>query len=283
MPPVMLATLALNEMEWLPKLYKQHKDWPNLIQWVFVESADRMYTQAHPELVSPSGLSIDGTTDFLADLARSDSRVIHIPYGFCSHPDPALGKVTARQQYLDAAEKIRPEFIIVLDADEFYCKGDQALMSGLLKIGNREIRHFCFQFTHIWHTPHMANLPLFSYEITGGFWDMRHAKGIRWSPGLRYCRHHQRPENRDGYGRMVYLEQPHCIHMAFASNPTLRLAKHDYYVERGEGKGDGRQSYVVSRNLYRCWYPGFLARLPPGVSIHKYEGPIPEVFVDEHY
>src|SRR4051794_7463634 len=36
---VLLATLCINEMEWLPRLYEQHKDWPGMAGWVFVEAA----------------------------------------------------------------------------------------------------------------------------------------------------------------------------------------------------------------------------------------------------
>ena len=33
---IMLATMCLNEMQWLPFLFKQHKDWPGLVSWTFV-------------------------------------------------------------------------------------------------------------------------------------------------------------------------------------------------------------------------------------------------------
>ena len=38
---IALATLALNEMEWLPLLWEQHRAWPGMVRWVFVEAADR--------------------------------------------------------------------------------------------------------------------------------------------------------------------------------------------------------------------------------------------------
>ena len=50
---IVLATLLLNEMEWLPKLYEQHKDWPGLCGWVFVEAADRVYANVNPEVDHP--------------------------------------------------------------------------------------------------------------------------------------------------------------------------------------------------------------------------------------
>lgn len=275
---IMLATLVLNEMQWLEKLYSQHKDWPDLIQWVFVESADRVYAETSPNLVSPDGLSVDGTTEFLRELAYRDDRVIYIPHGFCSHADPAMGKVAARQRYLDVAETTRPEFIVILDADEFYCRADQPVINATLHDSPSNFRHFCFQFTHIWHPPCILHKPLFTYEITGGFWDMRHAKGIRWSPGLHYVRHHQRPESDvDGWGGMLMSDVPVCIHMAFASEPRLRNAKHAYYVARGEGRRDGREGYVRSRALFEHWRPGN-RWLPRGVHIRSYTGPIPECF-----
>ena len=85
-----LCTLVLNEMEWLSKLYEQHKNWPAVEKWIFVESADRVYAETNPDMVSTKGLSTDGTTEFLDELARSDSRVTHIKYGFCSAIDRAI-------------------------------------------------------------------------------------------------------------------------------------------------------------------------------------------------
>ncbi len=88
---IQLNTLCLNEMEWLPRLYEQHRDWHGMGHWVFVEAADRAYAEANPDMVSKDGLSIDGTSEWLADLAKRDDRVIYIPHGFTGHENPAQG------------------------------------------------------------------------------------------------------------------------------------------------------------------------------------------------
>ncbi len=67
---IALVTLALNEMEWIPRLWQQHKDWPELAAWVFVEAADREYARANPGMTTPEGFSIDGTMSFLGRLAH---------------------------------------------------------------------------------------------------------------------------------------------------------------------------------------------------------------------
>jgi hypothetical protein len=260
---IMLATLCLNEMEFLQKLYDQHKDWPGLMSWVFVESADRVYAKVNPTLVSPQGLSVDGTSDFLRDLAASDPRVLYIPHGFSEHEDPALGKIDSRQQYLTSAEKIRPESFIVLDADEFYCRKDQQLVNDTMKREPTGIRDFSFQFTHIWHPQSISD-------------EMRHAKGFRWHAGIRYTHNHQRPTWSNWDGRIKFFDEPHCIHMAFATDPALRKAKHDYYIARGEGGDSKRYWYVLSRTSFETWKPG--DRLLRGAKVYEYKGPIPEVF-----
>ena len=96
-PRIVLGSLVLNEMEWLPRLYQQHKDGrgADLVRWVFVEAADRVYADTTPEAVTHSGLSVDGTTEFLEQLVRKDPRIIHVKHGFCDHDDPSMGKIVA--------------------------------------------------------------------------------------------------------------------------------------------------------------------------------------------
>ena len=69
---------------------------------------------------------------------------------------------------------------------------------------------------------------------------------------------------------------PECIHLGFASDCTLRAAKHRYYIARGEGLSDGRQRYVDCRAAFETWRPG--KKLPDKASVVNYTGPVPEVF-----
>lgn len=277
-----LATLCLNEMEWLPKLYKQHKDWPVLRKWVFVEAADAMYAQANPDLVTDQGLSVDGTSEFLKALALEDERVTYVPFGFSRATDSAQGKVAARNAYMVEADKVKPYFVMVLDADEFYTKTDQVRIVDLM---GRYTRFNAFRFgqREIWRPPSIADQPLFQYQVTGQVFSITHVRGWRWRNGLRYGQNHNYLEYPGGQYVNSTLkrfdlnpELPQCIHMGFASKGIYRNAKNRYYVERGEGRNDHRQKYVDARNSFATWEPGY--DLPHGCQVIPYDGPIPEVF-----
>mgnify|MGYP001605452519 CR=1 FL=1 len=279
---IQLCTLVLNEIEWLDSLYKQHRDWPELASWVFVESADRVYAETNPEMVTGAGLSVDGTSEYLQSIANQDSRVTYIPYGFSGHVNPDQGKCESRNQYLNIAEQVKPEFLFILDADEFYTYDDQydiiVTMRGLPRSTG-----FTFRHRHPWCPPSMAGQSPFTFEVTGGFWDIPHTRGWRWEPGLRYNKNHNTPENFNGVGldkNIATLYQskntPECIHMAFASSLKTRHAKHKYYAARGEGKTDHRGWYVESRTAFETWEIGDI--LPRGAQVVKYSGEIPECF-----
>lgn len=274
---IALCTLVLNEIEWLEKLYQQHKNWPGLVKWVFVEAADQVYASTNPELVSSEGLSVDGTSEFLQYLASKDFRIQYIPFGFTANANPALGKIAARQAYLDALIEIAPEFLLILDADEFYLHQDQILVNTIMENEIKEVRHFCFQFTHPWHPKSIIDYPLFSKEVVGGFWKMRHTKGVRWSAGLSYTSNHQRPDDPSLTGDLKMYEEPHCIHMAFASDHLKRKAKNEYYKSRGENRDKQRKWYCDSRACFETWRPGM--SLPRGAKVIDYTGQIPECFI----
>lgn len=278
---VLLGTLCLNEMQWLPHLYEQHKDWPGLKKWVFVESADVVYAEANPDMVTPDGLSTDGTTDFLRDLAARDSRIVHIPMGLSRHKDKAQGKCESRNKYMDIAHNEHPSFVIVLDADEFYPKFFQ---DNFEKEYAKQIHYsgFCFKHREVWRPPSISDRPLFSYEVTGGFWNIPYCRVWRYTRGLRYNTNHNTPQMKSfmwdyRLARYDRLNGPFCfVHLGFASALRNRKAKNDYYVARGEGVSDGRGWYVDSRRAFETWKPGDV--LPKGAKVIPYTGPIPECF-----
>lgn len=278
---LMLATLCLNEMEWLPRLYEQHKDWPGLISWVFVESADRAYAKVNPSLVTPDGLSVDGTSEFLMSLEKEDSRVTYIPYGISMHENPAQGKVPSRNQYLAEADRVKPRRVFVLDADEFY---DDLAQAGISRVMQEDHKHlgYVFRQHHVWRPLSIEHRPLFSLEVVGGYWDVPHARGWRWVKGMRYVDNHNTPETSADkrYRPLMRYDNmpdtPQCAHLGFASNLNRRRAKHQYYIVRGEGSKDGRQKYVDCRAAFETWIPG--NKLPHGARVIGYTGPIPEVF-----
>ena len=290
---ICLCTLVLNESQWLDKLYKQHKNWKGLIKWVFVESADRVYAQTNPKLVTKDGLSTDDTTAFLEDLAKRDDRVVHIKHGFCSSPDKAQGKCEARNQYLSQMESVEPDYFIVVDADEFYTNEAQERINELLEKTSREamlrvgdtIWSICLKHREIWRPPFFANkpeVPRFSYEVVGGFWSIPYCRIWKWFPGLTY-HNHNTPSLNAGASLDRYMKRldhdadsPYLVHMGFASRLETRAAKNRYYEERGEKVDRRRAWYCDSRRAFETWTPETV--LPRGAKVISYTGPIPECF-----
>lgn len=288
MKRIMLATLCLNEKQWLPRLVEQHRDWPGVTDWVFVEAADRAYSRINPHMVTRSGLSVDGTTQFLEHLELTGARfrVHYKPVGFVDGPSKSQGKVTARNIYMRVADDVEPDWIVILDADEFYTRDHQRVMTELLATLSDEPRKpVLFRQRNIWQSPRMqdAGLPLCQYEVVGGYWSVPHLRVWPWYPGSRYRDNHNNiclPDGTDLRNRMIRFDgprahAPQCIHTAFASSYTMRKAKHVYYQARGEGPDDGRQRYVECRAAWETWTPG--TELPQGAQVITYNGPRPEV------
>ncbi len=287
---ILLATLCLNEMEWLPALYRQHRSWPGMVGWAFVEAADVEYARTNPGRVR-GGLSADNTTEFLTELHRDDRRIQYIPHGLTSHPtDPAQGKSQARNRYLALADSLRPDWVVVLDADEFYPVDAQHALTDLLLRTEHRLSVRVRQ-RHVWKPP-FYNWPAdpFSQEVVGGYWDVPHTRIWRYVPGMRYVVNHNWPS--DGTGRMDrnvlktdkisgLMNHIQCVHTGYAGTGEGRTAKHRYYVARGEGNEAGRMGrlrrmYVDCRRAWEEWTPG--TELPHGARVIPYTGPIPEAF-----
>lgn len=298
---ITLCTLVLNEMQWLPYLYKQHKDFPNLLNWIFVESADNVYAQSNPNLVTSEGLSVDGTTEYLEELTRTDDRVIHIKHGIAKHDNIAQNKCQCRNRYLEKIDELpnKPDNILVLDADEFWTKQAQDQLVVWLSI-NKNIQSYSFNHREIWHPIHnqIFNIPPFSQEVKGGFWNILYCRGWKYLEGMRYISNHNTPTNphtkrlmtdrgfRDHRKHNAFyrnnptkIECPEFIHMGFASKANMRLAKNRYYQDRGEGRTDHRKWYVDSRDMFDKWTPE--TELPRGARVVPYTGQIPECFLDD--
>lgn len=281
---VALCTLVLNEMEWLPKLYEQHKDWPNIERWIFVESADRVYAQSNPHLVSPEGLSTDGTTEFLNTLSRKDMRVTHIRHGFCGGSDRAQGKCEARNRYLEEMEDVAPSMFMVLDADEFYPKDFQVQITNIFRRKSPHFTAFVYRHREIWYPQYVRDLglPLLNLEVSGGFWDIPYCRCWKWFHGLSYSQNHNTPhlgslgldKSMKRYDKVGDL--PYFVHMGFASTVETRAAKNRYYEERGEKVDKKRSWYCESRSCFESWKPHDI--LPRGARVTPYDGLIPECF-----
>lgn len=279
---ISLCTLCLNEGEFLEKSYAQHKDWPGLVSWHFVEGADKKYGEAAPDMVTEDGLSVDRTGEILDDLCAADIRVTYNPYGWMFDANEAQAKTKGRDRYLDRLEKVRPDVFLVLDADEFYTHEDQRKINNLIE--RTYDNYLCWRLTqrHVWHPPYFNKGEMsFQREVIGGYWDVRHVRIFKWRAGLRYRTDHNWPIVRGYYPtHHLYdgeLADPVCIHLGFARNARERVATNNYYKQRGEGRGDGRQRYVSCRAAWETWRPG--RKLPNAARVVAYTGPIPECYL----
>lgn len=284
MPGICLCSLVLNEMEHLPFLYAQHRNWPKLAKWIFVEAADFVYAEANPYMVSKEGLSVDGTSEYLQELTRADDRVVYIPHGISKHQDRSQGKCEARSRYLQEADRVQPDLLFVLDADEYYLQKDQEIVTRLMYRYSTGATSFCFKHKHPWRPPTVVDqYGKFDLEVVGGFWEMPLCRGWKWFPSLRYAQNHNTPETPSGTSldnrmKRFYREPnyPECIHLAFCSSYSSRTSKHRYYVQRGEGVSDRRGWYVASRAAWETWKVGDI--LPHNAIVQDYQGSIPECF-----
>ncbi len=280
MPDIMLATICLNEMEWLPKLYEQHKAWPGLAAWVFVEGCDVAYNNANPGMVTAQGLSTDGTSDFLDDLVKKDSRVTVIRPGFVANDRPDQGKVGLRNEYWHYADSLKPDWVVMLDADEMYTKPHQHLMNVCLKESSGYLGA-CFRQREIWRPPSIVDQPLLSWEVVGGLWRMHHTHCWKWAYGTKHLLSHVWPQtptgllmNRHVARYDVHPNTPEYVHLGWASQTRTRMAKTRYYHARGEGKDDGRKHWMECRDAWERWPE---TPLPHGGRVLPYNGPVPEI------
>jgi len=302
---VVLATILLNEAEFLPRLVQQHEDWPGLVGWVFVEGACADYAKANPGAVSRDGLSTDSTTADLDDVAAANPRVLVSHYGFARGAGgSSMGeqKRQLRNEYCRIIDEryVDADLVICIDADEFYTKAHQAEISRVVTSQGWDddaYDSWCFPLRDVWHNPAMQQRrqPRFAREVRGGYFEIPHTKVWRWEAGAGYGNNHcrlARPSRRKAPPRLwkgwtdkgaaTRAGLPTCVHMGFARAPQHRLRTNAFYVERGEGReasGTNRQMYVDCRSSWETWDTG--TRLPHGLRVVDYDGPVPECFMRE--
>lgn len=275
---VALCSLVLNEEEFLSRNYDQHKDWPGLISWIFIEAADPLYATANPGMVETNGSSTDCTRTILEKLRNKDRRVVYDQFGWMKTNNPAQAKTQGRDQYLNYLEDTRPDFFVVIDADEFYTYTDQQRINGL--VADTNFLSYRLRQRHLWRPPSLGENGRFEYEAIGGYWAVPHVRVFRWQSGLRYRYDHNYPQGKNYHPLQNLYEgtksDPECIHLGFTRERVNRVATNKYYQERGEGKGDGRDKYVSCRASWETWQPG--ETLPAGAKVVTYDGPVPECY-----
>lgn len=292
-PPVKvaLATIVLNEAAILPRLIEQHRDWPGLVAWVFVEGATGLYGDAHPDAVSRDGLSVDATGRVLTAAAIQDSRVHYARHGWARGPELNSGhqKTKLRSAYCEELDRVAPDsdILIVIDADEFYTRQDQARINRLCARGLDKHDAWMLRQRHLWRPPSIAKRPAAALEVVGGYWGVPHVRVWRWRQGSRYWRNHNHLQHRQSRpfdpSRMYRFRpgDPECVHVGFARRDAVtRTRTNAYYVHRGEGgpRDRKRRMYVDCRGAWAGWKPG--RSLPHGARVVRYDGPVPEVLRD---
>lgn len=199
--------------------------------------------------------------------------------------DVLHAKAEARNAYLRHADALEPDWLVVIDADEFYENGDQARIAQIMEQFATEPRPpLLLKQRYPFYPPvyRGQGKPMFRHEVTGSYFSVPHLRIWPWYPGLRHRGNHNWPEFEDGRSLrdlMVRLDKnpnaPQCVHMAFASYADIRSAKHRYYEARGEAVDPARRKYVECRSWWETYRPTGRPA-PKGVKILPWSGPIPE-------
>jgi len=274
---VLLATIALNEAEFLAACIEQHRSWPGRVEHVVVEGATRNYAAANPEAVTHEGSSVDHT----ARIARSED-VLHVQHGW-AHGTGANQKCALRNRYCEVADELDPDLLVVIDADEFYTHSDQRRILEAVE-ANPGADGWLFHQRHLWRPESVFEEAAEAREVVGGYWAIPHLRVWRWQKGARYAINHNYLSYPDQPPKSHRVCKPRpggpvCIHYGFARSAAHRTRTNRYYVVRGEGRekaGRNRQMYVDCRAAFETWQPG--EALPHGARVLPYEGPAPEVF-----
>ena len=279
---VVLATIALNEAEFIPRQLEQHLDWPGLVGWVWVEGAAEYYARKHPQAVSADGRSVDATSRLLAEAAQRDSRVRYVAHGWARGNERTMGgqKIQLRNAYCKVADELDADVLVVIDADEFYSKADQGRILDIMATFGTDYDAFLFRQRHLWRPPALLGSDD-ALEVVGGYWAVPHVRVWWYERGARYQNHNHLALPGLGYDpSRLYRPRPadpECVHLGFARDPRHRLRTNAYYVARGEGREQGfnRKHYVNCREAWAFWVPG--AQLPNGASVRPYDAALPEV------
>lgn len=231
MVKIVLCTIAINESDFAVRNIAQHADWPGRLAHIWVEGADVLYP-----LANDAGLSIDGMSTVLQNSPCIEYR----PIGWFEHDIPNQSKCFARQIYVDASHKYEPDWIAVIDADEFYDEQSQHLISKYLESIPPQINAVRVPQTHLWKPPGYKGLPL---RVRGQYWDGGHVRFFRYKRGMTYLPettppNHNWPTYPDGLSAIVHRLSyflPDCFHFGFAPrNIEYYIADLKYYIARGE-------------------------------------------------
>lgn len=266
---ILLCTLCLNEADILERHIQHHLKWPDRVGHIYVEGSDPLYDRKNDD-----GLSIDDTTSIL----KNHFNVEHIPVGIF---DPSLHdrpipsdqyKAIGRDVYLRAAEKYDPDWIIVVDADEFYPQKSMDNIVSFLSVVSNDITSITVPQIHLWRPPVISYRPV-RFAVTGRYWSVPHVRIFRYRPEMTYIASHDctrgvsgdlpavnhnwpayRGETSHANSRNVWMMSAQCYHYGFAPRDFDGYkADLRYYAARGEM--ETRNQTYRCRKAFLEWQP----------------------------
>lgn len=264
---IALGTILLNEQKFIGLSLFQHYDFCE--KWVLVEGTCLGYPTRKVTLL---GLSKDKSSDIIQLFPDPLNKIKYVQHGWTSS-----GGEDAKSELRNAYLKyISEDFLVVLDADEFYRKHD--LVEAFKVFKNSNDHAVVLPQVHFWKSTERY--------ITGEYYDISHTRIYKNMPGMKYIRNHNFPELNGTFtyelGQFKFSrtqiekgnktfdwKEPRCYHMGFAKDYDDMRDKSDYYVNRGEDIT--RKSTTESR---AAWFDD---KLPEKCRIKKWSGEIPFV------
>lgn len=265
---ISFGTILLNEQKFIGSNLCQHYDLCD--EWILVEGACKGYPERK---VSKSGLSLDNTELIINLFPDPLAKITYIQYGWTK----ATGEDAKSELRNEYAKRISGEYLVVIDADEFYQKNDLNIAIETLKNDKKKFAIVLPQ-VHFWKTTNAF--------ITGEYYDISHTRIYRIIPGMKYVKNHNFPEINGKFvhqmGQFKYprkvieiekysgaynYDGPKCFHMGFAKDFEDMKDKTEYYVNRGEDK-----TRILTTNSRAAWFNG---HLPEKCRVRDWGGEIP--------
>lgn len=264
---ITFGTILLNEAKFIGMNLIQHYDFCD--QWILVEGACQGYPTRK---VTSNGLSMDNSASQILIFPDPLDKIRLIQHGWTKSAGENA-KSELRNQYI---KYCKGEFLVVVDADEFYIHDDLKL--AIAGFEDPKVYAITLPQIHFW-----KNINNF---ITGEYYDIAHTRIYRYIAGMKYITNHNFPEIGGKTGPMLghkkiprtmkknkdsayRYEEPCCYHMGFAKDADDMRDKSDYYINRGEAT-----TRPVTTSSRDAW---FTDNLPEKCAVYKWNGALPEV------
>lgn len=263
---VSFGTILLNEKKFIGENLVQHYSFCD--EWVLVEGACKGYPERK---VSDFGCSLDETELIINIFPDPFGKINYIRYGW-TFSDGEAAKSELRNEYL---KRVCGDYLVVVDADEFYTHDDFNEAINYLKANKNSISAVILPQVHFWKTVESF--------ITGDYYDVSHTRIFKNLFGMKYIRNHNFPEINGQYvhemGQFKFprlikeningfdYEGPKCYHMGFAKDFEDMQDKTQYYVNRGEDK-----TRITTTKSRAAWFGG---ALPDKCKVRKWVGDLP--------